>query len=350
MREDARLQALRAWLSAQLPAVGGGADFSLAPASTDASFRRYFRVAWRAHTWIAMDAPPPQEDCRPFVEVAALLHAAGVHVPRVLAQDLARGFLLLTDLGTRSYLAALREADEPTIDTLLRAALATLIEWQAASRDDILPAYDAALLARELALFPEWYVARHLGITWSEAERADWSRITTRLIDTALAQAKVFVHRDYMPRNLMVCEPNPGVLDFQDAVRGPLSYDVVSLFRDAFISWDEARVLDGAARYWDAARATRAAGAHGLCRLLSRLRMDGPAAPFESAGYLCAPALPRWQVRVPRGYAALHRLRPRGGDALRRACAARASARPAAGRCDGRLYILSIFGLRRAGA
>jgi aminoglycoside/choline kinase family phosphotransferase len=253
MREDDRLDALRAWLATALPGADGTA-FSLAPASADASFRRYFRVSRAGRTWIAMDAPPPREDCRPFVTVAGLLRAAGVHAPEVLAQDLARGFLLLTDLGTQTYLAALQGADAPRVDALFRDALDTLVAWQAATRAGELPPYDEALLRRELGLFPEWYVGRHLGITLTPAEREALAAVETRLAAAALAQPQVFVHRDYMPRNLMVCEPNPGVLDFQDAVIGPITYDVVSLFRDAFVSWEEAGILDWTARYWERAR------------------------------------------------------------------------------------------------
>jgi aminoglycoside/choline kinase family phosphotransferase len=201
-----------------------------------------------------MDAPPPREDCRPFVAVAALLRDAGLNAPLVLAQDLEQGFLLLTDLGTRTYLAALNGADASTADGLFRDALAALIVWQRATREGVLPPYDAVLLERELALFPEWYIGRHLGVTLTDAERRALADVEAKLVASALAQPQVFVHRDYMPRNLMVCDPNPGILDFQDAVLGPLTYDVVSLFRDAFLSWEEARVLDWTARYWEGAR------------------------------------------------------------------------------------------------
>ncbi|MGH8617365.1 MAG: aminoglycoside phosphotransferase family protein [Burkholderiales bacterium] len=256
MREDDRVRALRAWLTTALPDPGAGAGTALSSASADASFRRYFRVARGAETWIAMDAPPPREDCRPFVSVAALLREAGLNAPQVLAQDLEQGFLLLTDLGTQTYLAALTvgDADAATADRLFRDALEALIVWQRSTREGVLPVYDAALLERELALFPEWYIARHLGITLTAAERDALAQVEARLVAAALAQPRVFVHRDYMPRNLMVCAPNPGVLDFQDAVLGPITYDVVSLFRDAFLSWEEARVLDWTARYWERAR------------------------------------------------------------------------------------------------
>jgi len=197
-----------------------------------------------------MDAPPEREDCNPFVKVAHLMRAAGLHVPEIIAQDLTRGFLLLSDLGTTTYLQAL---DERSADALFSDALDTLVKWQLASRPDVLPPYDEALLARELALFPEWYLGRHLGLELEAAQRADLENVFGRLIRASLAQPRVYVHRDYMPRNLMVSDPNPGVLDFQDAVYGAITYDVVSLFRDAFISWPEARVLDWAIRYWERA-------------------------------------------------------------------------------------------------
>jgi aminoglycoside/choline kinase family phosphotransferase len=248
---DARLVALSNWLAA-LPADLGLRVDSLRPASADASFRRYFRLdAAAGATVIAMDAPPPQEDSRPYVHVAGLLHAAGLNAPRILAQDLAQGFLLLTDLGTQTYLAVL---NEDNAQELFKAAIDALVRWQLASRAGELPPYDAALLARELALFPDWYVGRHLQHVLTDAQRAVLERTNRLLIDAALAQPAVYVHRDYMPRNLMVSTPNPGILDFQDAVHGPVTYDIVSLTRDAFISWDEERVIDWTVRYWERAR------------------------------------------------------------------------------------------------
>ena len=249
---DARLALLVDWIGATLRTTA----FACAPASADASFRRYFRVtpaapAFGQRTLIAMDAPPPREDCRPFVKVAALLEAAGVHAPRVLAQDLERGFLLLADLGTTTYLAALHNGFQPA---LFADATDTLIRWQLATRAGVLPPYDDALLRRELALFPEWYVGQHLGATLTTDERNDLARVFDLLVADHLAQPRVFVHRDYMPRNLMVCAPNPGVLDFQDAVEGPITYDAVCLYKDAYLSWDEATFLDGIIRYWDKAK------------------------------------------------------------------------------------------------
>jgi hypothetical protein len=243
---DLRLEALEQWLQSTL----GTGELTLERASEDASFRRYFRIRAGDATWIAMDAPPEREDCNPFVKVAALMLEAGLHVPKVLAQDLGRGYLLLTDLGTTTYLRAL---DDKNADDLFNDAIDALVRWQLASREGVLPPYDGALLTRELELFPEWYLGRHLGMDASGG-RERLSDVFTKLVAAARAQPQVYVHRDYMPRNLMVSTPNPGVLDFQDAVYGPITYDVVSLFRDAFVSWPEARVLDWAIRYWERAK------------------------------------------------------------------------------------------------
>ena len=236
-------------------------DADFAPASADASFRRYFRVSHGGQSWVVMDAPPVQEDCRPFLHVAQLLLEAGLNGPRVLAQDLAQGYLLLSDLGRQTFLHVLTPDNA---DGLFTAAIGALVQWQAASRDGVLPPYDEALLARELALFPDWYVARHLGRVFTAEQQGWWEATCRLLVARALAQPRVFVHRDYMPRNLMVSTPDeagtglagaPGVLDFQDAVHGPISYDVVSLFKDAFASWPAARVAGWRRQYWDAARA-----------------------------------------------------------------------------------------------
>lgn len=244
---DERLRALDAWLRSAL----AGAPFRLERASADASFRRYFRVFLDARTLIAMDAPPEREDSSAFVRIAGLFRDAGLNAPQVVAHDLGQGFLLLTDLGTVSYLAALREGN---VDALFADATTALVRWQASGRAGVLPEYDEALLARELALFPDWYVARHLGVTLTAAQQEALEKVFKAILARNLAEPRTFVHRDYMPRNLMVCDPNPGILDFQDAVHGPISYDVASLYRDAFISWDEELVLDGTIRYWEKAR------------------------------------------------------------------------------------------------
>lgn len=247
---------LRDWLDRQLSAQYPDKQWSLAPASADASFRRYFRVSLPdGTTRIVMDAPPEHEDCRPFIKVAALLRDAGVHVPEVYAQDPAQGFLLLSDLGTTTYLEVL---DADSAPALYRDANAALVAIQLASRPGVLPVYDRALLARELELFPEWYVARHLGVTLSPGQLATLRTVFAKILDNNLAQPQVFVHRDYHSRNLMVSAEayprNPGIIDFQDAVYGPISYDLASLYRDAYIHWEEAQELDFVIRYWDLAR------------------------------------------------------------------------------------------------
>ncbi len=226
----------------------------IAPASADASFRRYFRV-WRGReTFIVMDAPPDKEKVGPFIHVAGLLKEAGLHPPEVLATDVERGFVLLSDLGLKTYLDVL---DESNADALFADAIDALVKWQCATRAGELPPYDEALLQRELSLFPDWYVARHLRLDLSAQQRAVLGQTFALIVRNNLAQPAVYVHRDYMPRNLMTSTPNPGILDFQDAVIGPISYDVASLFRDAFISWPEERVIDWAVRYWEKARARR---------------------------------------------------------------------------------------------
>ena len=235
------------WLTRQL----SGQSFSLAPASADASFRRYFRVSLTDTTLIVMDAPPEHEDCAPFVRIAGLMAAAGLNVPKVLAQDLAQGLLLLSDLGSTTYLTALNDGNA---DRLFGDAIDALIRWQLASREGVLPEYGDALLQRELDLFPEWYLRRHLGTELDAAQVQSLGNVFRLIIASNLAQPRTFVHRDFMPRNLMVTQPNPGVLDFQDAVYGPISYDIASLFKDAFVSWDEPRVLDWTIRYWEKAR------------------------------------------------------------------------------------------------
>ncbi len=198
-----------------------------------------------------MDAPPAQEDCRPFVHVGGLMAAAGLNVPTLLAQDLDQGFILMSDLGSTTYLAALTENNA---DSLFQDAIDALIRWQLASREGTLPDYDEALLRRELDLFPDWYLRRHLALELDDRQRQALDGVYKLIVANNLAQPRTYVHRDYMPRNLMLTDPNPGVLDFQDAVFGPISYDVASLFKDAFISWPEQRVLDWTIRYWEQAR------------------------------------------------------------------------------------------------
>ncbi|HAR59777.1 MAG TPA: aminoglycoside phosphotransferase [Alcanivorax sp.] len=233
---DIRRRALDQWVGDWL-----GAPVSGEVASADASFRRYFRYRHGGRTLVAMDAPPEQEDCRPFVDVAGRLARAGVAVPEILHQDLEQGFLLLTDMGRETWLTAL---DGGNADAWFDAALETLITQQRFADTRGLPEYDRALLRRELDLFPHWYLGEHRGLRLDGDTSGRLETVFETLIESALAQPRVFVHRDFMPRNLMVSDPNPGVIDFQDAVAGPISYDLISLFKDAFLSWPEARVLE----------------------------------------------------------------------------------------------------------
>jgi hypothetical protein len=233
---DIRRRALDQWVGDWL-----GAPVSGEVASADASFRRYFRYRHGGRTLVAMDAPPEQEDCRPFVDVAGRLARAGVAVPEILHQDLEQGFLLLTDMGRETWLTAL---DGGNADAWFEAALETLITQQRFADTRGLPEYDRALLRRELDLFPHWYLGEHRGLRLDGDTSGRLETVFETLIESALAQPWVFVHRDFMPRNLMVSDPNPGVIDFQDAVAGPISYDLISLFKDAFLSWPEARVLE----------------------------------------------------------------------------------------------------------
>jgi len=243
-----RLQLLEHWLENQLP----DQRFTLESASADASFRRYFRVTLGDKTMIAMDAPPEHENCDPFVHVAQLL-AGTVHVPEIIARDAEQGFLLLSDLGNTTYLQALNSEPEKA-SSLYSAATDALVRMQLTKALDDLPPYDDKLLRFELGLFPNWYVARHLQTTLTGAQQAVLDQTVDRIVQNNLAQPRVFVHRDYHSRNLMVTEPNPGILDFQDAVVGPITYDLVSLFKDAYIQWDEEQVLDWVIRYWEKAR------------------------------------------------------------------------------------------------
>jgi aminoglycoside/choline kinase family phosphotransferase len=252
---DPRLHQLKNWL-ASLPESDALRVLpeSLRPASADASFRRYFRADTKSGcTLIVMDAPPPQEDVRPFIHVAKLFGATGVSVPEVLAEESVHGFLLLSDLGSTTYLHHL---DADRAHNLYLDAIDALILLQAQSQPGVLPEYDRALLHRELMLFPDWYIGKHLGQTLSAEQTGELHKVFDLLLANNLAQPKVYVHRDYHSRNLMVLERgNPGILDFQDAVYGPITYDLVSLLRDAYIRWDEELVLDWAIRYWERARA-----------------------------------------------------------------------------------------------
>lgn len=248
-----RQQQIISWLGEIHP----GQDFTLSPASADASFRRYFRVSFADRkTAVVMDAPPQHEDCRPWLLVQRLFRDAGAHVPEVLAQDLEQGFLLISDLGHTTYLDALKTAGPDETRALYEAASRALIKIQSASRPGALPEYDRALLHRELSLFPDWYVAKHLGVTLTPAQSELIANVFGKVLEINLAEPRVFVHRDYHSRNLMKMagEDNPGIIDFQDAVFGPISYDLVSLFKDAYVAREEEQSLDWLIRYWEQAR------------------------------------------------------------------------------------------------
>jgi len=244
------MRELREWLARQLHV--DVTQLTLHPASKDASFRQYYRLLLDGRSLIVMDASAERASCKPFVEIARLLASADLNVPIILAEDLARGWLLLSDLGPQTYLDVL---DERNADALFESAIDALVRLQRIECPATLPRYDAALLRRELELFPEWYLQRHLGVTIDAELRAQLDVLFTLLIESALAQPQVLVHRDYMPRNLMLSETSPGVLDFQDAVCGPISYDPVCLFKDAFISWPESLVEQWLRVYWQRARA-----------------------------------------------------------------------------------------------
>lgn len=226
---------------------------SEAPASSDAGFRSYFRVAdQNGKTFIVMDAPPAHEDVRPFIRVTSLFEKAALTVPHIYEQSPEQGFLLLSDLGRETYLDVL---NEDNARELMTEAIDALVRWQSISEPGVLPEYDRATLTRELNLFPEWYIAKHRNKTLDERQSALLKVCFERILQNNLSQAKVFVHRDYMPRNLMVVpEGGPGILDYQDALYGPVSYDIASLLRDAFISWGETFVIDMTIRYWEKAR------------------------------------------------------------------------------------------------
>jgi len=251
---DSRLNTLHDWLKALQPSWQLDLD-TLTPASADASFRRYFRIESKNpdfQTLIIMDAPPQHEPLDAFIQVDLLLSAAGLNVPQILEQDIKNGFLLLNDLGSKTYLA---ELNNDSADHLYKDATRALVQMQLASKPDILPNYDEALLQRELDLFPEWYLKKHLQIQLNELQEAQLKKSFELIIENNLAQAKVYVHRDYHSRNLMVTEKNnPGVIDFQDAVYGPITYDAASLWRDAYIAWPEERIIDWVIKFWEDGR------------------------------------------------------------------------------------------------
>ncbi len=231
---------------------------TLTLASADASFRRYLRIGTAdGGTRIVMDAPPDKENSEPFVRIAKLLQGAGLVVPEVLEWEREAGFLLLTDLGTQTMMQAMDTARPAANAARYQQAIDALIAWQLASRPGVLPPYDRAVLQRELALFPDWYLARHRGIVLDDAQRATLDQAFAAIVAENLAAPSVYVHRDFMPRNLMLLPGDDrrlGVLDFQDALYGPITYDIASLMRDAFLSWEEDFVLDVTVRYWQQAK------------------------------------------------------------------------------------------------
>jgi len=250
-KKKQRLAALKAWLGG-LSAHSLKLD-TLRPASSDASFRQFYRIDTNdGRSLIAMDAPPATENSAAFIKMANLLKNVHLTVPEVLEQNLEEGFLVVTDLGLHTYAHVL---NLDTAHHLYLDAIDALVLMQAQSQPDVLPEYDRAFLLRELNLFPEWYINKHLGVTLTEAQTATLNKVFDHLLASALAQPQVYVHRDFHSRNLMWMDKgNPGIVDFQDAVYGPITYDLVSLLRDAYVQWDEEMVLDWAIRYWEKAK------------------------------------------------------------------------------------------------
>jgi aminoglycoside/choline kinase family phosphotransferase len=257
-QDSARAHAFAKWLESVRLAHDLTPD-SVRAASADASFRRYFRVDAAGASLIIMDAPPEKENSQPFVDIAGLMQAAGLLVPKVLAWEPALGFMLLDDLGQHTMMQVLDTEHADANLGFFNRALDALLVWQQASRPDVLPLYDAPLLQRELQLFPDWYVGQYRGKTLDDPQKLQLQQSFDVLVARNLSAPMVFVHRDFMPRNLMVPwdakEARLGVLDFQDAVYGPITYDIASLMRDAFVSWEEDFCIDVTVRYWERARA-----------------------------------------------------------------------------------------------
>lgn len=257
---DQRQTELQQWFDSQADQIAAAMGLQQLPqaalvaASSDASFRRYFRWQHGAHSLLLMDAPPAQENSAPFVRIARLLQEHGLHVPKILAQDLERGFLAISDLGQQTWLEFF-QADTANLEQagqMFPLAISTLLQLQQIPLQGLdLPGYDAALLRRELELFPQWFVGHELGLEFSHQQQQLWEQVCQLLVNNALAQPRVLVHRDFMPRNLMLSQPNPGLIDFQDAVVGPVTYDLISLLKDAFISWPEQQVYDWLHFYWE---------------------------------------------------------------------------------------------------
>ncbi len=263
--DAARRAAFDAWLA---PLVGPHQllPATLRPASADASFRRYLRIdTATGASRIVMDAPPDKENCKPFVQVQGLMAAAGLNVPQILAFDEPTGFMLLSDLGHQTVIERLNPEKPQDAYAWYQQATDVLLQWQKASQPGVLPAYDEPLLRRELALFPDWYLAKHRAIALDDKQQATLGSAFDAIVAHNLAAPSVYVHRDFMTRNLMApveAGAPLGVLDFQDAVYGPITYDIASLLRDAFISWEEEFVIDITVRYWEKARKAGLLGAN----------------------------------------------------------------------------------------
>ena len=279
---DARQQQLQAWLPSALDeahrrkAWGQVRPGKLQPASADASFRQYFRWSDGERSLIIMDAPPPQEDIRPFIRIAGMLAEAGVHTPEMLAADPRQGFLLMEDMGARTYLESIQAGiSAEQFEHLYAGAIQVLVRYQLRSRPGEVPDYDEDILRRELQLFPDWFVGRHLQREFTGAQQHDWDALCRLLLDSHLAESRVFVHRDYMPRNLMTSAGEPGVLDFQDALYGPASYDITSLFADAFFNLPLDEREAWIRRYWEQARAAGVALPEHFDEFIGQSRLMG---------------------------------------------------------------------------
>ncbi|MEW8549665.1 MAG: phosphotransferase [Candidatus Thiodiazotropha endolucinida] len=273
-----RIEQLKKWL-VSLPELS---DYSFEPASNDASFRRYFRLIENGKSYIAMDAPPDREDSRPFVKVAEAFESIGLNVPHIYARDLTQGFMLLEDLGTELYLDRL---SSETVDRLYGDALGALATLQACGPRDGLPKYDRALLMQEMALFRDWLLLQELSLSLTHEEHSMLQRVFELLVDSALQQPQVCVHRDYHSRNLMVtARHNPGILDFQDAVIGPVTYDLVSLLRDCYVSWPDGRVLDWAIGYYELAVQSGILGSEHEARFLTWFDLMGVQRHLKASG------------------------------------------------------------------
>ncbi len=305
--DPGRAEALQQWLLTLDPSLGLHPD-TLRLASEDASTRRYLRLdASEGRSLVLMDAPPASNELHPFLQVGAQLRQAGLHAPQVLASSTELGFMLLEDLGHTPYLQALLDADAKEADRLMRAAIGALVQWQSQADAAVLPAYDEAFVRRELQIFVDWCVGREYGRQWSAQQQAWWEMSCKALVRNMLDQPMVAMHRDYMVRNLMVCEPLPGILDFQDAVRGPLCYDIASLLRDAFISWDEERELDWAIRYWEQARRAGLPVGDDFGELWRRIEWCGLQRHLKILGIFCRlkhrDGKPRYAEDLPRLFA-----------------------------------------------